>query len=172
MFEIKVTITAPELSGAIEKLAEAVAAQPQATTKKKTKAAQPEPQLMAQTMPSATVSQQTVTPAVPPSAPAPVAPSIVQATQQPATPVSMSQPIPTVAPAQVVPSMAPNPAPTTAVQYDLDTLQRAAAPFADAGRSSEVISLLSQFGVRAITDLRPEQYGYFATALRSMGAMI
>ncbi|MFR8164636.1 MAG: hypothetical protein ACLU8D_00105 [Enterocloster sp.] len=42
----------------------------------------------------------------------------------------------------------------------------------DSGRQPDLIALLGQFGVVSIPDLRPEQYGAFATALRGMGAQI
>ena len=42
----------------------------------------------------------------------------------------------------------------------------------DAGRVDELVNLLHSFGVQAVTDLKPEQMGAFATALRGMGAKI
>ena len=42
----------------------------------------------------------------------------------------------------------------------------------DSGKQQELIALLGQFGAAAIPELRPEQYGAFATALRGMGAQI
>lgn len=40
------------------------------------------------------------------------------------------------------------------------------------GMLPQVNALLSQYGVRAVTEVKPEDYGAFATALRGMGAKI
>lgn len=63
-------------------------------------------------------------------------------------------------------------APTTAPTYTLEQLATAATPLIDAGRQTELTTLLAQFSVQALTQLPKEQYGSFATALRSMGAKI
>ena len=107
-------------------------------------------------------------PVVPTQPAAPVAP--VQA----AAPVASAQPaVPTV-PAQSVTPVAPTQAtvPTTSVTYTPDDLARAAFALMDSGRQQELIGLLQQFGVNAIPELKPEQFGAFATALRGMGAQI
>ena len=39
-------------------------------------------------------------------------------------------------------------------------------------KMSELMALLQQFGVPAISELKPEQVGAFATALRGLGANI
>ena len=101
---------------------------------------------------------------------APVAPTVpIQSV--PVTPVvpvptqtSVVQSVPT-APVQA-------PVPTTSVTYTPDDLARAAFALMDSGRQQELIGLLQQFGVNAIPELKPEQYGAFATALRGMGAQI
>ena len=101
---------------------------------------------------------------------APVAPAVpIQSV--PVTPVV---PVPTQMPVvQSVPT-APvqTPVPTTSVTYTPDDLARAAFALMDSGRQQELIGLLQQFGVNAIPELKPEQYGAFATALRGMGAQI
>ena len=90
------------------------------------------------------------------------------ATEEPAlqTPV---QKMPT---APVAPATPAAPVPTTQVSYKPDDLARAAMSLMDSGRQPDLIALLGQFGVVSIPDLRPEQYGAFATALRGMGAQI
>ncbi len=101
---------------------------------------------------------------------APVAPA-VPIQSLPVTPVV---PVPTQTPVvQSVPT-APvqTPVPTTSVTYTPDDLARAAFALMDSGRQQELIGLLQQFGVNAIPELKPEQYGAFATALRGMGAQI
>lgn len=111
------------------------------------------------------VQSAVVAPAAAPVAPAvpiqsvPVAPVVPVPTQ---TPVVQSVP---TAPVQT-------PVPTTSVTYTPDDLARAAFALMDSGRQQELIGLLQQFGVNAIPELKPEQYGAFATALRGMGAQI
>ena len=101
---------------------------------------------------------------------APVAPA-VPIQSLPVTPVV---PVPTQTPVvQSVPTaQVQTPVPTTSVTYTPDDLARAAFALMDSGRQQELIGLLQQFGVNAIPELKPEQYGAFATALRGMGAQI
>lgn len=40
------------------------------------------------------------------------------------------------------------------------------------GLMPQVNALLAQYGVQAVTDVKPEHYGAFATALRGLGAKI
>ena len=76
-------------------------------------------------------------------------------------------------PAQQMPTAPATPAaPAAQVSYKPDDLARAAMSLMDSGRQPDLIALLGQFGVVSIPDLRPEQYGAFATALRGMGAQI
>lgn len=64
--------------------------------------------------------------------------------------------------------------PTTAVaqEYTIDQLQVAAAGLTNAGRMPQVMGILQQFGIQAMTELPKDQYGNFATALREAGAQI
>jgi hypothetical protein len=62
--------------------------------------------------------------------------------------------------------------PTTVQGYTMEQLAVAATQLVDAGRRTELVSLLSSFGVQALTALPKEQYGAFATQLRSLGAKI
>ena len=105
---------------------------------------------------------------------APAAASVAPAVPIQSVPVAPVVPVPTQTPVvQSVPT-APvqTPVPTTSVTYTPDDLARAAFALMDSGRQQELIGLLQQFGVNAIPELRPEQYGAFATALRGMGAQI
>ena len=61
---------------------------------------------------------------------------------------------------------------TSAPTYTPDELARAAMTLMDSGRQQELIGLLQSFGVSSLPELKPEQYGPFATALRGMGAQI
>ena len=56
--------------------------------------------------------------------------------------------------------------------YTLDQIARAGAALVDAGKMDQLLALLGQYGVRAVTQLQPEQYGAFATELRGLGAQI
>ena len=106
-------------------------------------------------------AQQTPVQKMPTAPAAPVAPVAPAAPTAPAAPAAPTAP---AAPAA--------PVPTTQVSYKPDDLARAAMSLMDSGRQPALISLLGQFGVVSIPDLRPEQYGAFATALRGMGAQI
>lgn len=71
---------------------------------------------------------------------------------------------------------APAPAPTVPVAgaptYTLDQISRAGASLVDAGKMQQLLELLGRYGVQAVTQLQPEQYGTFATELRALGAQI
>lgn len=82
-------------------------------------------------------------------------------------------PTTTVAPVAPVQQAAAQTVPTTAPTYTLDQLAAAGAQLMDAGKQNDLINLLNnQFGVQALTMLKPEQFGAFATALRQLGAQI
>jgi hypothetical protein len=75
-----------------------------------------------------------------------------------------------------VPAAEPAPAsagvPITAQSYTLEQLAVAATQLMDAGKRTDLVSLLAKFGVQALTLLPKEQYGTFATELRALGARI
>lgn len=85
--------------------------------------------------------------------------------QMAATPMTLGQTGP-------APFSAPPTAPTSVPSYTPDDLARAAMTLMDSGRQRELIGLLQTFGVSSLPELRPEQYGGFATALRGLGAQI
>lgn len=62
--------------------------------------------------------------------------------------------------------------PVTEQTYTMDQLAVAGTQLVDAGRMAELQSLLSEFGVAALTMLPKEHYGAFATRLRALGAKI
>lgn len=95
----------------------------------------------------------------------PVQTAPVQPIQQTIPPQVPVQPVPPVQQATSVVQ-------TTAVTYTADDLARAAMALMDSGHQQELIGLLQQFGVTALPELPPAQYGAFATALRGMGAQI
>lgn len=93
------------------------------------------------------------------------APTLVQ---QP-TPVAPA-PDPVTPPAPVVTGVPLATAPTFTIQQiakagaDLFTNRPELRP--------QVNALLTQYGIQSVTDLKPEHYGAFATALRGLGANI
>lgn len=96
--------------------------------------------------------------------------------EPPAAVSALSAPQVTTAPTPVpVTVSAPPPvtaAPTAAPQYTLEQLTKAGADLAQAGKMDQLLALLTQYGVRAVTQIPPEQYGAFATALRGLGAAL
>lgn len=90
--------------------------------------------------------------------------------EMPQAPVPQTPP--TAAPVTAAPPAAAAPLPTTTPTYTQEQIALAAAQIMDAGRQTELIQLLGSFGVQAVTQLPAEQYGAFATSLRSMGARI
>lgn len=90
--------------------------------------------------------------------------------QQPMQQTSIQQQAPAQ---QMQPQQIPtNIVPTTAPSYTLEQLAVAATQLMDAGRRAELLTLLSAFGIQALTMLPKEQYGNFATQLRSLGVKI
>ena len=107
-------------------------------------------------------------------------------TAQQAPAAASTQPQPVV-PQQAPAPVAPIPAPATTAQpntpvagvplaqppkYTVDQIMAAGAQLMDAGKVNDLMNLLHSFGVQAVMDLKPEQLGAFATALRDMGAKI
>ena len=106
-------------------------------------------------------------PASQPTTPPPVLPaSAVVPQAQPVTPPA--PPVPAAQAAFSAPSV-PLAAPP---QYTVEQIMQAGATLMDAGKINELLALLHSFGVQAVTDLKPEQLGAFATAMRDLGAKI
>lgn len=155
MFEINVTVNAPEIAEALNNLAAALKGaklEPAASkTGKADKPAAPVPPAdympPADTAPAPATPAPAVTPA-PATAPAPV--------QAPVTPAPAPAPVPVA------------PAPT----YNRDQIMTAGAALIDAGKINELMGLLNSFGVQAVTQLKQDQLGAFATELRKLGAQI
>ena len=105
----------------------------------------------------------TPTPQTPP--PANVAPQTAPVTPQPQAQGNVA-PMPQ-APAQAA-------APTAGPSYTAADIARAGAMLiqANPGIQPQLQALLGQFGVQAAMDLKPEQLGNFANALRGMGAKL
>lgn len=158
MMEMKIKIEVPDLAAAISKLAAAMTP--------------PDPSILTPDEPRPGAS---AAPAVPQAAPAtPAAP--VTPPAAPVAPVAPAVPLagapaPVAAPA--APPAAPAPAvPVSAPTYTLDQISHAGASLVDAGKMEPLLALLAKYGVAAVTQLAPEQYGAFATELRALGAQI
>lgn len=127
---------------------------------------------------------------VPAPAPAPVAPAPVPMPPQPPVnpaPAPQAAPIPypttaTTASPMTAPAPAPSaPAPSSPVvpgteppKFSIDDIARAGAELAQQGpdKITALTGLLQQFGLQAVTQLRPDQMGPFVLALRGLGARI
>lgn len=154
MSEFTVKVQAPELAAALMALAAAM----KGTIPTQTGAEAPAP---------AVNPTQTAAPAyaAPTAAPAPTAPAQVCTTASPVTPAAN--------PAPVAPPAAPPVVPTAAAPtYNRDQITTAGAALIDAGKINELMGLLNAFGVQAVTQLKQEQLGAFATELRKLGAQI
>lgn len=163
--EITININAPELAQALNNIAHVIAI----TVSGMDKGLEAEPQqpVQQQTIPNAVPVNNTSANNVPvtnvPVQQAPIQNVSVQ--QPPSQPQYNNQPQIQQAPVQ-------QSVPTQTQTYTMDQLAIAATQLMDSGKRTELIGLLGQFGVQALTALPKEQYGAFATALRGMGAKI
>ena len=119
------------------------------------------------------VPQDAPAPVAPVSAPVPPAP-VPQVTTPPIpAPAPVAAPAPAPAATPAVPT---NPAPVVPVAaaptYTLDQIAKAGASLVDAGKMEQLLALLAKYGVQAVTQLQPDQYGVFATELRTLGAQL
>lgn len=175
MMEMKITVEAPDLAASILKLAEAIASGPDPSI------LTPDEPLPVASYPTAPAPAPAPAPAAPAPAPAaPVSPAPVTPTQTPtpapAAPVAAPNPAPAPTAGQTSAAPGNTPAPTVPVAgaptYTLDQISRAGASLVDAGKMQQLLELLGRYGVQAVTQLQPEQYGTFATELRALGAQI
>ena len=164
MLEMKITITAPDLAEAINNLAAALngnmASQVVANPT-------PQPTAMTQGVPAASVG----------TAPVSAGPSAVTVppSNQSVAPIPApvaSAPAPAPIANATVPTAAPNIPLAAPPQYTVDQIMAAGATLMDNGKVNELMSLLHSFGVQAVMDLKQEQLGAFATAMRELGAKI
>lgn len=75
----------------------------------------------------------------------------------------------TAAPAPAAPVVPTVPV-APATEYSFADIQRIAAPLVHQGKSVELINALGNFGVKAITELRQDQFGAFVQELKNLGA--
>lgn len=74
-----------------------------------------------------------------------------------------------IAPTQNTPVAVPV---ASAPQYTIEQIMKAGAALMDAGKIQELRNLIKAFNVDAVTSLKAEQLGAFATELRKLGAQI
>lgn len=151
--EIKITINAPELSEAINKLAEALNGMP-AVYIPNSISEDDVSMCMAESYDLFTQKQETAT-------------AVAVEPQPEPTPIVTT--VPTVPVAPAVPVAPPQPAEP---QYTMDMIARAGTALVDAGKMNEVIALLGKYGVSVLTDLDPSKYSDIANDLRALGASI
>ncbi|HZK52642.1 MAG TPA: hypothetical protein VFC84_00340 [Desulfosporosinus sp.] len=144
--QITVTLQAPEIAKAIHALAKALEVSAQATLSGKNALATTMTVLADVIEDTTKVSAPDVAPTLAPTAPAELAPA--------------------------TPAPAPATVPVAMPTYSMEQLAVAATQLVDAGRRTELVTLLASFGVQALTVLDKDQYGNFATQLRAMGAKI
>lgn len=115
---------------------------------------------------------------IPAPAPQPT-PAPANPTPAPVAPVPQMPPVaPQVAPPTAPSAPAPTPNPvvpgTEPPKYSIDDIARAGAELAQQGpdKITALTGLLQQFGLQAVTQLRPDQMGPFVMALRGLGAKI
>lgn len=183
MFEIKVTISCPDLVAAAEMLVKALRpavaeaeapAEPKKTTKRGSKAKQ-ETELVPNAMEEPAPQQPVVLPMQ-----QPVVQPMAQPQVMPQQPIQQPQPVvqpqPMMQPPQTMPTQQPvvQPPVTGAPSYTHDQIGRAGAELvqSDPTKMQALLGLLQQFGAAAIQNLKPEQLGAFASALRSLGARL
>ena len=166
MFEIKVTISCPDLVTVAEMLVKALRpaaaeaeapAEPKKTSKRGGKAKQ-EVELVPNAM----------------EEPAPQQPVVLPMPQAMAQPQVMPQP-PVVQPQPPVqPQPMMQPPVTGAPGYTAEQISRAGAELVqtDPTKMQALLGMLQQFGVATIQMLKPEQFGAFANGLRSLGARL
>lgn len=165
MMEMKIKIDVPELVAAVEKLAAAI-------DKNALNITVPNEGTLNFNMPSGNAPAAPTAPAAPAPTAVPTAPVAAPApTTPPVAPVPTA--VPTAPPVAPAAPAAPAPAvPVTAPTYTLDQIAKAGASLVDAGKMEQLLGLLTKYGVQAVTQINPDQYGAFATELRALGAQI
>ena len=179
MFEIKVTISCPDLVAAAEMLVKALRpaaaeaeapAEPKKTTKRGSKAKQ-EVELVPNAMEEPAPQQPVVLPM-----PQAMAQPQVMPQQSVAQPQPLVQSQPMMQPPQPMPTQQPvmQPPVTGAPGYTAEQISRAGAELVqtDPTKMQALLGMLQQFGVATIQMLKPEQFGAFANGLRSLGARL
>lgn len=159
MFEVRVTVEAPDVCAAVRELAAAMVATAGAPRAVNTA----EKQTPVQQVPAQPTQQFTQ----PTAQQAPV-----QATQPPQqAPAQLPQQFTQSAPNTVAHAFQqPVQQAPAARQYTADEIARAGASLLEKGLMPQLIALLGKYNVQSITGLRPDQFPAFAADLKAMGA--
>lgn len=182
MMEININVNVTGIEGLVQAILALVGHTgmgAQAQTPQQQAPAQVTPQQAQQQPPTQATQQQAPAQAYQQPAPA----QVQQQTPAQTPPVNVPTAIPTApptptaiptAPAANAQQQAPGALPTATAGpgYTLEQLQVAAAGLVSQGKGGQIAGILSQFGIPAMTELKPEQYGAFAYALRGAGAAI
>ena len=116
-----------------------------------------EQQPLSPSQPSPSVAAPIATYCTPAPSPQPALQPVPQTVQQPAPqPIQQAQTVP----------VSQGPA------FSMEQISVACVGLCDMGKRENVLQLLTQFGVQAVTDIRPEQVNDFVIALRGLGAAI
>ena len=111
-----------------------------------------------------------IVPAPVQQAPAPApAPMPVQQTPAPVQQAPAPAPAPVPMPVQQTPAIPVQTAPQT---YSVQELMLAARPLAENGKKQELLALLAEFGVPAVTNIPEDRRADFAARLRAIGGQI
>ena len=169
MLEITVTIDAPDLQKAIDRLADSIS-------------------MIGSRVPEKTeqeLSQNPNAPVVPNIPNIPVVPDIPAVGQNPdpketvwGSNTSVTPAVVPTAPVEAAPAQPPvmnapvEPVPAAPPAIDLETISRAGAALVDQGKMPEILAVLKKYGVEAVTQLQQDQFTAFAGDLRALGANI
>lgn len=166
-FVITHRIEAPELTAAINSLADALKGRSVSVLDTSSIAAKFQQETPAQAPTTPPVAVQTPTPTAAPATTG-VNGASSATTRAPA-------PAPVEAPAPA-PAATSNPAPTPAAPpvkvYTFEDITAAGSQLLELGKMPQLMELLKGYGVQAVTQLKPEQYADVAKGLKELGANI
>ena len=172
MFELKITVTAPDVSEAMNNLADALRIRATCAPVSAdvnsygTAEAPAEAQETAPANP--TVPAQNV-----PAEPVQTVPSAASTTVQNDAPATVAPTAPTAPVTPAAPTVeAPTPAATPERTYTVEDIIAAGSYLLDNGKLNELMGLLVKHGVQAVNQLKPEQYPSIAAGMRELGAKI
>ena len=151
MFEIHVTISCPDILAAVRLLAGHSDREAACECAKDRRVSEP--------------TSSAAAPVTTPVTPAPMAASVTAPVYNSAP---VTAPVPTTTPPVSTVPLSQGPV------YTVAQIAKAGADLIsqNPGLLPQVNALLTQYGAQAVTDVKPEHFGAFATALRGMGAKI
>lgn len=166
-FVITHRIEAPELTAAINSLADALKGRSVSVLDTSSIAAKPQQETPVQAPTTPPVAVQTPTPTAAPAT------TGVNGASSATTPAPAPAPVEAPAPA---PAATSNPAPAPAAPpvkvYTFEDITAAGSQLLELGKMPQLMELLKGYGVQAVTQLKPEQYADVAKGLKELGANI